>query len=65
MSGQHPRDLRGEMAQAEEAGRPRKPWRDSLYGRIKVSVATMDKIIIGLVALLVAALLLGLVTGGQ
>ena len=65
MSGQNPRDLRGEMAQAEEASHTRKPWRDSLYGRIKVSAATMDKIIIGLVALLVAALLLGLVTGGQ
>ncbi len=43
----------------------RKTWRDKLYGRIKVSVRTMDKVIIGLVAALVIILLVAVLTAGR
>ncbi|MGI6696806.1 MAG: hypothetical protein ACOX6O_11325 [Christensenellales bacterium] len=44
---------------------PRPTWRDRFYGRIKVSVRTMDRIIIGLVAALVIILLIALITAGR
>ena len=59
------RELRGELAGAEETAKGRVPWRDRLYGRLKVSVATMDKIIIAVVVLLAIGLLLGVITGNR
>ena len=40
-------------------------WRDRAYGKLKVSVRTMDLIIIGLIAALAAVMLLGVVTAGR
>jgi hypothetical protein len=59
------REARAEMAEAESAVRPRRPWRDRVYGRLKVSVRTMDIIIYGAVALLVLVIILGVVTAGR
>ncbi len=60
-----PRETRAEMAEAENAVRPRRPWRDRVYGRLKVSVRTMDLIIYVAVALLAATLILGVLTAGR
>ncbi|MDD4081140.1 MAG: hypothetical protein PHP02_06980 [Eubacteriales bacterium] len=59
------RNLRGELAQAEDAAKGRLPWRERVYGKLKVSVATMDKIIIAVVVLLGIVLLLGVITGNR
>jgi hypothetical protein len=50
---------RGDAAKKE----PRKPWRDSAYGGLKgrISVRTMDVIIWSIVALIVAAVIIGIV----
>jgi len=61
---------RAEAASAVNAAAPqpaprRATWRDRLYGRLKVSVRTMDLVIIGLVAALAVVLLLGVVTAGR
>ncbi len=60
-----PRETRAEMAEAENTVRPRRPWRDRVYGRLKVSVRTMDLIIYAAAILLAAALLLGVLTAGR
>ena len=39
----------------------KKPVRDTLYGRIDVSVNTMDKVIAGLMIALVASIILGVI----
>lgn len=65
MKGDDRRETRAEMAEAENTVRPRRPWRDRVYGRLKVSVRTMDLIIYGAAALLAAALLLGVLTAGR
>ncbi len=65
MKGDGQRETRAEMAEAENTVRLRKPWRDRVYGRLKVSVRTMDLIIYGAAALLAAALLLGVLTAGR
>ena len=41
---------------------PKKSVRDTLYGRIDVSVKTMDKIIIVLLILIVVSLIIGVST---
>ena len=56
---------RAEMAEAENNIQPRRPWRDRVYGRLKVSVRTMDLVIIAAAVLLVAAILLGVFTAGS
>lgn len=65
MQGRDPRELREEMAHAEGSQKRAGPWRDNLYGRIRVSKGTMDKIVIGLIVLLLAALALGIATGNR
>lgn len=65
MKPDDPREIRAEMAEAERAARPRKPWRDRVYGRLKVSVRAMDVIIYAGVALLALAILLGVLTAGR
>ena len=59
------RETRAEMAEAENTVRPRKHWRDRVYGRLKVSVHTMDLIIYAAVALLAVTLILGVLTAGR
>lgn len=59
------RESRAEMAEAENIVRTRKPWRDRVYGRLKVSVRTMDLIIYAAVVLLAATLILGVLTAGR
>lgn len=59
------RETRAEMAEAENTVRPRKPWRDRVYGRLKVSVRTMDLIIYAAVILLAATIILGVLTAGR
>ena len=44
----------------DEGIQPKRTWRDSLYGRIKVSVGTMDKVIMGVSILLLAAVVIGI-----
>jgi hypothetical protein len=65
MTGKDPRELREEMAHAEGSQKRAGPWRDNLYGRIKVSKGTMDKVVIGLMVLLLVVLVLGVVTGSR
>lgn len=65
MAGRDPSELREEMAHAEGSQQRAGPWRDRLYGRIRVSKGTMDKIVIGLIVLLLAALALGIATGNR
>ena len=59
------REARAEMAEAESAVRPRRPWRDRVYGRLKVSVRTMDVIIYAAIALLALVIILGVLTAGR
>ena len=59
------REIRAEMAEAESTARPRRPWRDRVYGKLKVSVRTMNVIIYGAVALLVLVIILGVLTAGR
>ena len=65
MKGSDLGEPRAEMAEAKNSIQPRRPWRDRVYGRLKVSVRTMDLIIIAAAALLVAAILLGVLTAGR
>jgi hypothetical protein len=62
MKGGDLRETGERAAQAVKSGQPRKPWRDRLYGRLKVSVRTIDLIIIIAVVLLAATLILGVLT---
>jgi hypothetical protein len=57
-----PREAQVRLAEAEKSNQPRRSWRDRLYGRLKVSVRTMDLIIIIAVVLLAATLILGVLT---
>lgn len=45
----------------EEVELPQKTMRDTFYGRINVSVKTMDKVIVGLFIALAAAIILGVI----
>jgi hypothetical protein len=65
MKGSDLGESRAEMAEAENSIQPRRPWRDRVYGRLKVSVRTMDLVIIAAAALLAAAILLGVLTAGR
>lgn len=58
-------DLRERPGSGAETPAPGKTWRDRLYGKIRVSVATMNRIIYALIGLLVLALLLGALTAGR
>lgn len=58
-------ETQAEAAEADRAAMPRKPWRDRVYGRLKVSVHTMNIIIYCAVGLLVLAILLGVLTAGK
>jgi hypothetical protein len=53
------------LGQSESAARPRLPWRDRVYGKLKVSVRAMDTIIYTAVGLLALVLLLGILTAGK
>lgn len=64
MSGRDLRERGGAGERAEKPA-PGKTWRDRLYGRLKVSVRTMDLLIYTLVGLLALALLLGALTAGR
>lgn len=58
-----PRESRARLAEEERNYQPRKPWRDRLYGGLKVSVRTMDLVIGVVVVLIVVALVVGIVVG--
>lgn len=53
-------DEKEQLAEAK-AQHARGGWRDNLYGRITVSVRTMDKFIVGVSVLLFAAIVVGIV----
>ena len=61
------RDLRDleRPGDSVEKDAPRRTWRDRLYGKIKVSVNTMNLIIYALIGLLAVTLLLGALTAGR
>ncbi len=63
MNSLDPRESRARLAEEERSHQPRKPWRDRLYGGLKVSVRTMDLVIGGIVALIVVALVVGIILG--
>lgn len=50
-----------EQIEAEKEQLVKRGWRDNLYGRINVSVKTMDRVIVGLSVLLLAAVIAGIV----
>lgn len=49
-----------EALDAEKEAIKKRGWRDSVYGRINVSVATMDRVILVIGGLLAAAILAGI-----
>ncbi len=59
------RELRANMEVEEKSAQRPKGMRESLYGHIKVSVRTMNIIILIISLLLIASIVIGVVQGGR